>query len=225
MTRPLWPTQRPSNAGLSDTHVLAARGSAYGHLGQYPSAVADFARLTDADSDEPFHWFSLAMAHLGADDMDGYRKVCARMSAKFGKTRDPDTAAHLVFAFKVVAEPGVDSAQLVQWGKIAQGSPSRPIKRTLGQALYRDGKFEEVIDYYDQFAKSQALWVDDELLLAMAHHKLGRMDKARANYARASKRIDELERIVANKGGYWYWTDQVIERRLHKEAKALLQEK
>src|SRR5207249_2084178 len=123
--------------------IWSERGTAYGMLAQYERAAADFARAAEAKPDDPFVWFCHAVAKLGADDVDGFRRVCAGMRERFGKTKDSATAGHLLSACRVVAEPGAATAELVRWGKLAAANKEHV--RLLGHALYRVGRYEAAV--------------------------------------------------------------------------------
>jgi hypothetical protein len=94
--------------------------------------------------------------------------------------------------------------------------------RFLGQALYRNGQYEAAVRHFDQLVKTKPLWGDDQLFLAMAQHQMNNVGGARDSLARATAWIDGLERTHAE-GDYWAWFDRVRVRRLHKEARALIE--
>jgi Flp pilus assembly protein TadD len=195
------------------------RGTALAEAKQWALAAPDLARAVKAKPDDAFLWFCHAMATLGADDLDGYRRVGAGMREQFGKTKDPATTLRLLFVFLPIAEEGADTAELVRWGQVALQNPRE--RRLLGNALYRDGQYEAAVRHFQEVAKTEALWIDAQLYLAMAQHKAGKHDEARAAFAKAVKSIENSDRVVAI-GGYWTWYDQVNVRHLHKEAEALI---
>jgi serine/threonine protein kinase/Flp pilus assembly protein TadD len=198
------------------------RGAARVELKQWNEAVLDFARAVDIKPAAPFLWYYHAMACLGAGDLDGHRDVCARMRQRLGNTTDPVVAIRLIFAHVPVADAGVDSAELVQWGKIAAQDPRG--RRALGNALYRAAQYEAAARHLLELAKTVPLWGDDLLFLAMAQHRLGQDAEARENFTKAVKWMDNSERLFAG-GVDWTWFDRVYIRRLHKEAAALFQQK
>jgi WD40 repeat protein/serine/threonine protein kinase/tetratricopeptide (TPR) repeat protein len=208
--------------GRNNAEVWYERGTACGMLRQYESAAADFARALERKPDDVSIWYCHAMAKLGANDLDGYRRVRAGMRERFGKTKDPVVACRLVCTFVLDAEAGASTAELVQWSKIAVANPE--YARVLGHAFYRNGQYEAAIRHLQELAKTTPLWGDDLLFLAMAQHKSAKHDEARATFAKAVQWIENIEGGTA-RGGFWTWYDLVHIRRMRKEAEALLQGK
>ncbi len=191
-------------------------------LAEYESAAADFARAVEAKPDTPYLWYCHAVAKLGADDLDGYRRVCAGMRERFGKTKDPATAGRLLQTCEIVVEPDTSTAELVGWSKLAIAA-NKEFERFLGHALYRDGQYEAAIRTLRAWATIEPPRGDDLLFLAMAQHQLGKEDEARATFAQAVAWIANSERVVAA-GGLWFWSEQVEVRQLSREAESLLQD-
>jgi tetratricopeptide (TPR) repeat protein len=194
--------------------VLLSRGQALAERKEYQQAAADFARAVEARPDDPFLWYFLAMAKLGAEDVDGHRRVCAEMRGRFGKTRD-GAAARVVFTCVVAPEAAADPAEMVRLAKLAVR-----YETALASACYRDGQYEAAVRLYQGIDARRSLRGVDLLFLAMAQHRLGQSGKARESLARAAKWIDEAHRVVA--GGSCRWYDQVELRCLRREAEALI---
>jgi WD40 repeat protein/serine/threonine protein kinase/Flp pilus assembly protein TadD len=205
--------------GRLDWSLFRHRGMAYGMLAQYENAAADFARANEARPDEARLWLEHAMARLGAKDLDGFRRVCRRMSTQFGETRDPVQTAMLLHTC-VVAEPGIDASHLVRWSKLIDQNSADA--RVVGHALYRAGQYQDAVRQLNEWARTKPLRGDDLLFQAMSLHRLGKEDAARETLARAVRWIEAADRYVAN-GGLWYWDDQVKVRHLRREAEALIQ--
>jgi WD40 repeat protein/tetratricopeptide (TPR) repeat protein len=204
-----------------DEPIWSGRGTAYAMLGQYEGAAADFARAIEAKPGDPFLWYCHALAKLGADDLDGYRRMCAGLRARFGKTTEPVTAALVLRSIILVPEAGADTAELVRLGELALRSREELVR---GGALYREGRYEAAIHFFQDGARTTPLRGDDLLFLAMAQHRLGRQEDARETFANAVRWIGDFERVVAG-GGSWSWQEQVAVRRLRSEAEALFQGK
>jgi len=207
--------------GLRDAPIWSERGTAYAILEQYESAAADFARAVEAKPDEVYFWYYQAVAKLATDDLDGYRRVCAGVRERFGKTKDPARAGRLLWTCEMVVEPGTSTAELVQWGKLA--TASNEYVRVLGHALYRDGQYEAAVRHLQARAKIEPSRGDDLLFLAMAQHRLRKEDEAHATFAQAVAWIANSERVLAA-GGVWSWYERVWIRHLRKETEALLQD-
>jgi tetratricopeptide (TPR) repeat protein len=202
--------------GRSDARIWFDRGTAYAMLSQYESAAADFARAVKAKPEDPSFWYCHAMANLGANDLQGYGRVCAGMLQQFGNTKDPAIAARVVYTCVPVVEGAADAAEMVRLGKVAVH-----YQRALASAFYRDGQYEAAIREYQKVGNTSTLGGVELLFLAMAQHKLNRNADARETFAKAEKWIDDT-REVAARGDHWVFFQQVEVRHLHSEAKKLL---
>jgi tetratricopeptide (TPR) repeat protein len=195
--------------------VLPRRGSILAERKEYQPAAADFARAAQASPDDPFLWYYHAMAKLGAEDLDGYRRVCAEMRGRFGKTSDRITAARVVFTCVVAPDGATAPAEMARLAERAVG-----YDRALASACYRDGQYEAAVRLYQEDSKRWSLRGVDLFFLAMAQHRLGQSANARESLARAAKWSDEAHRGIA--GGSCAWYDQVELRCLRREAEALI---
>src|SRR5262249_6143695 len=148
-----------------DEPSWSGRGTAYAMLGQYKRAAADFARAIEAKPDDPFLWYCHALAKFGAEDLEGYRRVCAGLRARFGNTTISVTAARVLRSILLVPETGADTAELVRLGELALRSREGRVR---GGALYRDGRYGAAIRFFQDWAKTTALRGEDLLFLAMA---------------------------------------------------------
>jgi tetratricopeptide (TPR) repeat protein len=209
------------NLGRQDWSVFHGRGTAHGMVAQYHHAAADFSRAVEANPDEVQLLYNLAYAKLAANDLDGYRQVCARMRKEHGETKVPVTAKLLLFACDV-AESGVDKSDLIRWGRLAVHDLRDA--RGVGHSLYRQGQYAEAIRFLHEWAETRPLRGDDLLFLAMAQHQIGNPDEARKTFAQAVKWIANFEHVVA-RGGSWHWIEQVEVQFLRRETETLLKVK
>jgi WD40 repeat protein/serine/threonine protein kinase/Flp pilus assembly protein TadD len=208
--------------GMNTADVWQERGAAFGHLGQYDRAAADLARALEAKPGDSVLWYGRAAAKLGAGDVNGYRGVCASMRERFGKTTDPTTAHDLLYAFLLIPQDQTQSAEMLQWGQRAARQPI--YTHSLAQAFYRAGRYVEAIKRFEDAVKIAPLRADDLCFLAMAQHQLGKVEEARATFARAAEWIEVSNRTVAA-GDWWHWADQYRAKRLRKEAETLFEGK
>jgi tetratricopeptide (TPR) repeat protein len=235
---------------LRPDYAEAYAGRAYTllELERYREAVADFSQAValsrwdkaafDLGEAVPgpnpgkvkvAYW--LALAHLGAGDLPGYRRACAEMARRFGRDEDRETAFWLAWACALAPEALADASVLVRAGEKALAPPPDAFDslNVLGAALYRAGRLEEAVRRlgeanaaYDLAnARQRSPIVYTWLFQAMAHHALGHQKEAG----------EWLQKAV-------HWTDQVAEdktllpmpwnrrltvRLLRREAEALLQ--
>jgi tetratricopeptide (TPR) repeat protein len=213
---------RALQLGRQDVAVWSGRATVHAMLAHWREAAADFSQAVEQKPDDVFLWQEQAMARLGADDLDGYRRACAAMRDRFGKTRDPATLSRLLATFLPSTEAGADTAELVQWSRRFHQPPGDA--RFEGHALYRDGQYEAAILRILEVGKTFPLRGDDHLFLAMAQHRLGKSADARESLARATRWIEDSEQVVA-RGGYWSWWEQLETRLLRQEAETLLKGK
>jgi tetratricopeptide (TPR) repeat protein len=171
------------------------------------AAAVAFQRLAELRPDDVGLWYLAAQAHLTAGDRDGYRRICGEMLKRFGKTSDPEVADRMLYAFLPEAGAVEDAAALLPLGELA-GTREKNA-RVLGGALYRAGNYEAAIPRLEE-GQGRA-W--DHLFLAMAHHRLGRAERARDYLQRASRQI-------ANEG--YPWPENVEAEHLLSEAQALM---
>jgi WD40 repeat protein/tetratricopeptide (TPR) repeat protein/tRNA A-37 threonylcarbamoyl transferase component Bud32 len=179
-----------------DEESWKARGSIYATLDLWDKAAADFAKameLHPADTEFPC-WHALALA--GAGDNQGYRKACAALLEKFGKTTEPNSAYKVAWICLVGRDAGIDPAVLISLAeKAVAGDPkSNAYLNTMGAALYRAGRFEAAIQRLSEALKAAG---PDEgtpydwLFLAMAHHRLGHAKEGREWLNKAGQWIDQ----------------------------------
>src|SRR5262249_57687448 len=88
-------------------------GQLLGDRGQFAEAAVAFGKAIELRPDEPYFWYTQAIAHLAADDESAYRKVCAAMLERFGVSREPNTAARLIYACVPGHESAAEPARLI----------------------------------------------------------------------------------------------------------------
>jgi tetratricopeptide (TPR) repeat protein/serine/threonine protein kinase len=185
-------------------------------LDKREEAVAYFTRARELLPDQPWMWYFDAVAHLGAGNVDGCKTVCRAMLARFGDTRDRGTAMRLIHTCVTIPDAVVDSSRLPPLAEF--GAPFWPGGvRTVGAALYRAGRHKEAIRRFAEAAQEGARDAWDWFFLAMAHHRLGRADKA-AEALRKGR--EAAARNRQDPAVPWY--RRVEEESLIREAAALL---
>jgi tetratricopeptide (TPR) repeat protein len=152
-------------------------------------------------------WYCLADAHLAAGNRDAYRLVCADMLNHFGKTQDSSIADRVLYTCLPLSDAFDDMTRLLPLAELA--ATNKANARLLGAALYRAGKYEAAIEPLTQ-GQARA-W--DHLFLAMAHHRLGRVEKAREFLELA---IGQIEK------GEYPWMERVESEQLRGEAEKLI---
>jgi eukaryotic-like serine/threonine-protein kinase len=206
----------------------AHRSRAFYHvtLRQWEGAASEYALAGGLRPEDPYLWRFQAVARLAAGDVGGYRRVCAAVLERLGKTQDPRTAYVVLetCVLKPDALPGM--ARLVPVGEVAaRESPGSG--RMLAAALYRAGAPDEAVRRFREAARLRRLRAWDWFFLAMAHHRLGHSGEAQRCLARGvawtreatSQERDDLDETQPAWAG---WTEPVTVPLLRHEAETLL---
>src|SRR5262249_36777495 len=170
----------------NDVSFLEQRGMVHAELKQWGQAAADFSTAIEGQPNNMTLWYHRAAAHLGWEDRDSYRRVCAELFTRFHRTTDALVAQKVVQI--CVAAPRVvpDSAALVALAKRAAGMPEGD-ERILMAALYRAGRYDEAVEQFNKAAgRGRPMTAWDWLFLALIQHHRGQAAEARNALARAT---------------------------------------
>jgi hypothetical protein len=177
-------------------------------------------------------WFEHAVLRLAVEDREGYRDACRRMIDRWERRHERDW---LVFAAHACAlAPGAlgDQARVLGLAeqRLAVDPRSDWSTHVLGLALYRAGRSDGAIELLAARTDGtkDAPWdVLNWLVLAMAHHRLGRDEAVRHWLDRADQWVSE--RLRDAPGGRdrgvppgWNWRDGIIMHLLQREAQGLV---
>jgi tetratricopeptide (TPR) repeat protein len=203
----------------NDADARARRGRAYAELGQWDKAAADFTR---ARAEAAGELRDLALARLGAGDVDGYKSVCARMAKRFGTNPAAalavDRTCTLADGAVKDLKPLVDQAQAA-----AAGNPkSVPHLVTFAALLYRTGQFPLALKQLEQVQalRGAADPPTDWLLLAMTQQRLGQAGEANKWLTKAVQALESTSALASRT-----WQERLELGQLRKEAEALLKAK
>jgi tetratricopeptide (TPR) repeat protein len=205
------------------------RGLALAEREQWGQAAEDFSKVVELKPDDPWDCYHCAVLRLQPGDTAGYRRLCASMQERFGRTaaREPIN----LLAWTCVLGPGAiaDLLPILQLAeKNSAGNPSNWYYRTtLGAAYYRAGQFETAIGQMGEASKVHGNGGNafNWLFLAMAHQRLGHADEARQWLAKAASWI---EQAAPGKLKDYYitvplpWLYRLQLQLLHREAEALV---
>jgi tetratricopeptide (TPR) repeat protein len=190
----------------NDAALYLRRGIAAMEGGNYRRAAADYAKAMELGRQLPEIGYHHALLLLLAQNLDGYRRSCTDLLARYGNTGDPFEA--MVVAWSCGLAPGAVADPLVPVRLAERAVKSLPqislYLNTLGAAQYRAGQYEKAIERLNESIKvsreggSWADWV----FLAMAHYRLGHRDEAR-QWLRKVQQFDRarLALIPANRRG------------------------
>jgi serine/threonine protein kinase/Tfp pilus assembly protein PilF len=203
------------------------RGGWFEHLGQWSEAAGEFARAAELQPDEAYLWCYRAVALLAAGDIPAYRHTCATMLQRFEKTADARTASDVVMACVLREDALPDRVRLAPLARVA--APYWHFGSYVhAAALYRAGKYDEAVRYFEASAKTFRPRAWDWSFLAMAHHRLGHAGEARRCLGEAVSWIEaanqeELDDATGTRPGWGSWHERVVYPLLVREAEALIQ--
>jgi eukaryotic-like serine/threonine-protein kinase len=175
--------------------LWAGRGRAEAGRGKWDRAAADLGRAVRLAPRELTLWRRHALALLSAGDAKGYRQACERLVKRFGRSDDP--AVGRAVARVCTLAPGAlgDLKPLVRRAEEAVRADPKSVAdlRRLAFLLYRTGEHESTVK-----RAQEALALLGEgpaprewLLLALAHHALGKPEEAKKWLAKAAGWLDE----------------------------------
>jgi hypothetical protein len=157
---------------------------------------------------------------LALGDTDGYRKTCAGLLDRFGKTQVPGVAQTVartcVLAPNAVSDLSRPAALM---DRAVSLTPSNPgLLNTFGSLLYRAAQFEAAITRLKEglAMSGQGGEPRDWIFLAMTHQALGHADEARDWLTRSVQRIDSPASASLP------WEERLELQLLRREAEALI---
>jgi WD40 repeat protein len=216
---------------LADYRLLyQRRANARAEAGQWGGARRDFALVLALGAQTANPWRGLALAHLGAGDVAGYRQVCERMRRRLDPAPDPVTAATLAWTCLVVPDAVQDYRGMVR--DLERAAARHPTScyfyHPLGAVLYRAGRTSAAVANITQalhFHTRDGGTPYDALFLALAHHRLGHREEARQWLDRAGEWIDRQQHAtpVGSPRPLFPWFQRLELALLHREARAALE--
>jgi tetratricopeptide (TPR) repeat protein len=201
--------------------LYSRRGHAHFQMEHTAAAAADFARAKTANVVDARIGLDQAYLCLREDDRDGYRAACGRALAALGPAPDALLANNAAWACCLVPDAVQDALEVARMAEraVADMRGRHAYLNTLGAARYRAGRLPEAIQALEQGMKAHGRGgvVEDWLLLAMAHFRLGEMNRARRWFTKAAEALDreEPDSTVA-------WYERLQRRVLRREADELL---
>jgi Tfp pilus assembly protein PilF len=159
------------------------------------------------------------LLQLHRSDQEGYRKACATLITRFGKSTDASVANSTAWACALgsSALPDLRPAVALARRAVRTNTQSANFRNTLGVILYRAGQYQEAVAELNEAIQrhSKGGTAADFLFLAMAHHQLGQADEARQWLDRAKKEVEKNPPV--------FWSDQVELQLFRREAETLIE--
>jgi WD40 repeat protein len=200
-------------------------GRSHAERGEWDAAGEAFGRAIELGASWPIFWEHQALAHLGAGDAEGYRRVCDSVLRRFGRSDDPDLANSVAWTCVLAPNAVTDPGRPVALAEAAVGADprNRDYLNTLGAALYRAGRFEDAVRRLNESVQAHGHGgvPEDWLFLAMAHEHLGHAEEAHQWLDRAAKWLDEAQESNAAAGPPApAWNERLGLTLLRREAEA-----
>jgi Flp pilus assembly protein TadD len=161
----------------------------------------------------------LGLLRLQRGDEKGYRRACAELLERYGKTRQPWDANTVARACALLPDAVTDYTQPLALARLAATQKGFATLNTLGTLLYRAGKDEEAIatllEAIQEHRKGGT--PADWLILALCEQRRDYPEEARRWFDKAVAELDALEtRGIRN------WAMRIELEALRREAESLL---
>jgi tetratricopeptide (TPR) repeat protein len=168
----------------ADGFVAASEGSAHAREGRWDAASAAYARAITLGADDPEVWQGALILRLRAGDLSGYRAACAALLARFGGDDHLATVNNVAWACALGPDAPADWPALVRSveAAVARGPGDAQRHNKLGAVLVFAGRPEAAIRALEESIRLQGHGGNayDWLFLAMARHRLGQAEEAKA---------------------------------------------
>jgi WD40 repeat protein/tetratricopeptide (TPR) repeat protein len=181
-----------------------SRALFHSRIGRWSEAAADFAEVAKRTPDDRIIWFRVATCLLMAQDNEAYEKLCHSMRAAFPNPADGFVADSVCKT--CLLRPGVFQVSDLPTQKLIE-TANDPVHAGLhhwlvggcGLMSYRDGKYQEAIDWTKRHKDLQGMSGALALAVrAMAEHQLGRTGDAKASLNLAEALIPAPLRKLGN---------------------------
>ena len=213
--------------------LLQSAAIAHARAGQWTNAVADFSRLIELEPTNHSFYHSLAPLLVQSADLDGYRRHCARILARFGGTSDPVIADRMAKDCLILSSSGVGLGAVGQLAEtaVSLGTTNDYLayfEGTKGWAEYRQGHFTEAERWLrkaidNKSSPNATRYLEDYMVLAMTKYQMNQIEEARTALAKGLE-IEEKELPHVDGGDLGdNWLDWIIAHALLKEARALIE--
>ncbi|MGC3958497.1 MAG: tetratricopeptide repeat protein [Verrucomicrobiota bacterium] len=209
---------------------LNMRASVLAQRGLWREAAGDAWVALRARPGDHEAYHTLAPVLVGQNDVAGYQELCQRIVAQFRTTAEIEVADRMAKDCLILPLPKFDLTPIDRWASLAVAEGKRnaalPFFRVCkAMAEYRQGRFASAVDWAERALESSFPYVvvEGNAVLAMAQHRLGQHEAARAALSKATavatSDLPKLESRELNGD----WRDWIISHRWVQEAAAVLE--
>jgi tetratricopeptide (TPR) repeat protein len=186
---------RAIDRGAGGWKVWLDRGQAHAALHRWDQAAADYWKAVELGASSDRVLSAHAILRLGVGDEKGYRRTCADMLERFGKTENPKIANNVAWVCSYAPDAVPDLTPAIELAaKVARSHPKKyATLNTEGAICFRAGKYAEAVAKLNAACKEHPRGGGpfDYLLLALAHHRL-KHDGAARDCLKEGLRLTEL---------------------------------
>lgn len=205
------------------------RGWAYASLGDWKQAADHFEEAIAHPNCGIEPYINRAYLHLRSGELEAYQDLCKVALKKFESATEPATTNSLIWMCCLHPSATDSVSKLVDRAKAAlakaNATEREDLINTVGAALFRTGKVEESIKYFDESVKYQGTggYFEDWLFLALAHFKQGHQDVAKDYFLKATFSLPKLsDGETLSDGRKVDWRIRVEIQTLYDEVKKTL---
>jgi serine/threonine protein kinase len=176
-------------------------GNALCNRGKLDEAIAVYRKALELNPGGVLQHYRLALAQLAAGDVAGYRGTCATTLDRFGRTDNPEVAHRAAWTCVLARDSveGLDRPVKLAEAACRSDPGASTYSLCLGAALHRAGRFREAIhcleeaDAARQAAAKPTIYSPAYVwfFLALAHHRSGHGEEARAWLGKAIARAEQ----------------------------------
>jgi tetratricopeptide (TPR) repeat protein len=206
-------------------------GNALVQSGRWDEALAAIDKAAELEPDNHWYLFLAASVHLRAGDIAGYRRVCRGMLERFQESRVPEVVDRTAKTCLLLPNAVPDFAGVQKLAdRDVTGTEKNGGYRWFvfdkGLAEYRAGRSAEAVKWLERFGpNADGVHIDASgfAVLAMAEHRLGQPEKARAALHSGQAIVAEkMPDPAAGRPFDGMWQDWLHCQILLREAEALL---
>jgi predicted Zn-dependent protease len=217
--------ERSAAARPQDAETQRALAMTFARLGRWNKAIAPMQRVMELRPDELLLWYPLPTFRLLQGDVAGYRQACREMLDRFTNPENWVQADRILRTCSLTSDAVADPSRLAALtSHLVPRTPGTGDPRvTRGLVEYRTGDYPTAVATLSE--KSGMPWELTRLAtLAMAHHRLGHANEARAALEEARAAERKIGFDPAKGEAYPYgWTVYFLHARIiFREAEQLL---